>query len=68
MNTQKEYGNDMDIDQVKDNNKTKPGETYEYKKERKYQKNQKHNIIIKESLQYYNIGLILNLTGFKTIL
>ena len=38
------------------------------KKERKYQKNQKHNIIIKESLQYYNIGLILNLTGFKTIL
>ena len=35
MNTQKEYGNDMDIDQVKDNNKTKPGETYEYKKGKK---------------------------------
>ena len=40
----------------------------ETKKEEMVQNNQNHNIIFKESLQDHNIGLILILTGLKTIL
>ena len=35
MNTQKEYGNHMDSDSVKDNNKTQPSETIKDAKIRK---------------------------------
>ena len=63
-NTQKKYGNDMDSDLVKDNDKTQHSETTEYAKKGKnqVQKNQNHNIIFKDSLQDHNIGFILILT------